>query len=79
MVRIYLIGIGILCIAILANGLAGWLGVKSWYDLLNGFIEKGMEYIKYMGVMDVVWLFAGYPMVLGAGGYCMVQLTSKWF
>ena len=54
MVRIYLIGIGILCIAILANGLAGWLGVKSWYELLNGLIEEGMEYIMSMGILDVV-------------------------
>ena len=79
MVRIYLIGIGILCIAILANGLAGWLGVKSWYELLNGLIEEGMEYIMTMGILDVVWLFIGYPMVLGAGGYWIVQLTTKWF
>ena len=78
MIRIYLIGIGILCIAILANGLAGWLGIKSWYDLLNGFIQEGLEYIQSMGILDVVWLFIAYPMVLGAGGYWIMQLTDKW-
>ena len=78
MVRIYLIGLGILCIAILANGLAGWLGVKSWYDLLTGIFDEGIGYVKTLSVVDMVWLFLAYPLVLGAGGYWMMQLTSKW-
>ena len=36
MIKYYIIGTIILVIAILANLLANKLGIKTWYDFLNG-------------------------------------------
>ncbi len=67
MFRIYLIGIAILVIAILANGIVLKLGIKSWYDFIDLISNNGFSAFKSLTFIDALWLFLGYPMVLGFG------------
>ena len=39
MVRIYVIGISILIVAIIANFIAKIIGISTWYDFLNSFTD----------------------------------------
>ncbi len=67
MIRLYIIGIFILIIAIAANGLVIKLGMTSWYDLFSLLQELGSGAFKQLSVLDYLWLFVGYPLVLGCG------------
>ena len=75
MIRMYVLGLSILVVAILANAVAGYFQWKTWYDLLQGMLKEGMGYCKTLGVMDCLWLFVLYPLILGAAAY----YPSKWF
>lgn len=67
MIRIYIIGIAILLIAIVANGIVLKIGIKSWYDFLRILSNSGIAGFKQLSVLDYLWLFVGYPFVLGIG------------
>ncbi|MBT8272115.1 MAG: hypothetical protein HKO90_00015 [Flavobacteriaceae bacterium] len=67
MFRIYLIGIGILILAIIANFLAGKLGLKTWYDLFNALSGSSDLTLASFGIMDYIWLILIYPLFLGLG------------
>lgn len=69
MLRIYIIGISILIIAILANGMAYKIGMASWYDFLKLINEHGWKAFSHLNVLDYLWLFIGYPLTLGFGYY----------
>ena len=69
MLKIYIIGIAVLLIAILANILASVLGVLSWYDAILSLQKNGMGGLKQWRVLDYVWLFILYPTILGAGAF----------
>ena len=67
MVRLYIIGLSILAIAVLANFLIGKFGILSWYDFLNYLSNKESTVIKQIRLIDYIWLFVGYPLILGFG------------
>ncbi|MBX9782409.1 MAG: hypothetical protein K2X48_03850 [Chitinophagaceae bacterium] len=80
MLKIYIIGIAILLIAIVANVLAGILGLMSWYDAVTSLQKQGWAALKEWRLMDYIWLFAVYPFILGLGyvaGNWLYQLFSK--
>lgn len=67
MIKLYFIGLGILLVAILANALIGKIGIKSWYDFINLLIEHQMAAFGKIGILDYLWLFVGYPLILALG------------
>lgn len=67
MMRLYIIGLFILIIAILANGLAIKIGVKSWYGFIELWLQEGSAVFKKIAFFDYLWLFVFYPLILGAG------------
>jgi len=67
MLRIYIIGIAILVIAIVANGLIVKLGLRSWYDFIDILSKNGTSALSKISVIEYLWLFIGYPLVLGLG------------
>ena len=79
MVKLYFIGICILVIAILANAIIGKLGIMSWYDFLNALGNQGTSTFKELKIIDFVWLFVAYPLVLGSGYYLGDKLYSSLF
>ena len=67
MLRIYIIGISILLIAIIANVLVGKLGLNTWYDFGPDFFKNPISSIKEVGLFSFLWLFILYPIVLAVG------------
>ena len=49
--------------AILVNAVIQFFGIMNWDDLLMSIKKRSLP--KRMTWMDVVWLFIGYPLVLG--------------
>ncbi len=54
-------------IAILANAIVLKLGIKSWYDFINLLTSSGTSAFSKLSIIDYLWLFIGYPLVLGCG------------
>jgi hypothetical protein len=67
MLRLYIIGLAILVIAILANATVLKLGITSWYDFITSLTKNGSKAFSQLGIIDYLWLFVGYPLVLGCG------------
>jgi hypothetical protein len=67
MLRIYLIGVCILIIAIIANVAINEIGLSTWYDFGPQFFKKGVSAIKEVGFFSTVWLFFLYPLLLALG------------
>ena len=67
MLRIYIIGISILVIAIIANVVVGRLGFSTWYEFGPQFFSRGFMIIKEVGFLNSVWLFILYLLVLSLG------------
>ena len=67
MFRIYIIGISILLIAIIANVIVGKFGLSTWYDFGPQFFQRGFVAIKDVGFFSTIWLFIFYPLVLALG------------
>ncbi|MGB2252193.1 MAG: DUF7672 family protein [Flavobacteriaceae bacterium] len=60
LIKLYLVGLVVLVLAILANFLAAQLGLKTWYDFLNQWGAGNALNFK-----DGLWLFVLYPLILG--------------
>ena len=75
MIRIYVIGISILIVAIIANFFAKIIGISTWYDFLNSFTDLTASNFK---LVDYLWLFFIYPVILGLG-YFLGELISNFF
>ena len=67
MIRLYLIGLCILLIAIVSNLLVGKLGLSTWYDSGPEFFKRGFPVMKEVGLLNCLWLFVFYPLVLSTG------------
>ncbi len=60
LIKLYVIGLIILIVAILANFLATKWGLKTWYDFLNNWGNG-----DFLSLKDNLWLFVFYPLILG--------------
>lgn len=78
MIRLYLIGICILIIAIVANGIILKLGIKSWYDFIGLLSDHGFSAFSKINVLDYLWLFIAYPLVLALGYLIGDRLYNLW-
>ena len=67
MIRLYLIGLCILLIAIVANLVVGKFGLSTWYDFGPEFFKRGFLVMKEVGLLNCLRLFVFYPLVLSAG------------
>lgn len=67
MLRIYIIGVCILLIAIIANVVIGKIGLSTWYDFGPQFFKRGFVVIKEVSFLSSIWLFFLYPIVLALG------------
>ena len=77
MLKLYIIGICILIIAIIANALIVNVGLKSWYDFVNLLQDSGSEAFKKLGVLDYIWLIIAYPLILSLG-YVVGSKCNEW-
>lgn len=67
MLRLYIIGVFILIIAIIANLIVAKVGLSTWYDFGPQFFRKGFPIMKEVGILNCLWLFVFYPLVLAIG------------
>ena len=51
MIRLYLIGLCILLIAIVANLVVGKFGLSTWYDFGPEFFKRGFPVMKEVGLL----------------------------
>lgn len=79
MMRLYFIGISILVVAILANGIIMKLGIKSWYDFIELLSKHGTLAFNKINALDYLWLFLAYPMTLGFGYWIGDKLYKTLF
>ena len=78
MLKIYIIGVCILMIAIIANVIIGKVGLSTWYDFGPQFFKRGFVVVKEVGLLSALWLFLFYPLVL-AFGYILGDFIYKLF
>ena len=78
MIRIYIIGVCILMIAIIANVIVGKVGLSTWYDFGPQFFKRGFLVVKEVGFFSTLWLFFLYPLVL-AFGYILGDFIYRLF
>jgi hypothetical protein len=74
--KLFILGWVVLVAAILANGLAALLGLKSWYDFISLLNEDGKRTFSLLSFMDYVWLFILYPLILGLTAYSVIRLIK---
>ena len=65
MIRLYIIGFSILIGAIVLNVIIQKLGIMGWYEFLGKLQEQGKAVFSTMRAIDYLWLFLGYPFLLG--------------
>ena len=67
MTKLYIIGICILLIAIIANTIANYINITTWYNFYNTILEKEslLKAIQSQSVFNLFWLFFIYPFILG--------------
>jgi hypothetical protein len=80
MIKLFFIGWVILLGAIVLNGTVSKWGIVGWYDFINLLIQKGSQALGTLRIVDYVWLFFAYPMLLGvsykAGEWLFSWLTN---
>lgn len=69
--KIFIIGIIILIAALVINSLAAKIGALTWYDFLKE--TQKVAWYQYL------WLFIGYPFLLGLSAYLGKSLLDKIF
>ena len=67
-IKILITGYCILITAILANILASFLNLLTWYDLYVSIIKTNFIIsLNSLSIMDTLWLFFIYPLLLSIG------------
>ena len=79
MVKLYIIGISILLVVIIANAVAIKIGLKSWYDFIQLLSDIGLSAFRELNLWDYFWLFLGYPLTLGLGYLLGAKLYAIFF
>ncbi len=79
MAKTYLTGIIILIAAILLNGIIARLGITGWYEFLTGLSEKGSTMVSRLRIIDWLWLFVFYPLLLGLSSILGEKLHALLF
>lgn len=81
MTKLYIIGLSILLTAIIANTIAGYINVNTWYNFSNTILEKGsfLKALKEQSTIDFLWLFFLYPLTLGFGYLIAENLFNIFF
>ncbi|WP_179022492.1 DUF7672 family protein [Winogradskyella forsetii] len=76
MIRLYIIGLAILIIAILANAIIAKIGLKSWYGFIELLSKEGSSAFSKLNIFDYLWLFIAYPFILGIGYWLGEKISN---
>ncbi len=70
MIKFIIQGWIILIVAIAANALVDFIGLKGWYEFLSENSSRKTRFVDYL------WLFILYPCILGSGVWLANSLTK---
>ncbi len=66
-INLIITGYSILLGAILANILADFFTISTWYTFLQNILKTGFtETIRHQQIKDLFWLFCIYPIILSS-------------
>ena len=81
MLKIYFLGLIVLMVAIILNGLVSKWGITGWYDFINQLLLQGKQVFRRLTIIDYTWLFLMYPFLLGVaaklGDFLFDWVSSK--
>ena len=67
-IKLLTTGYVILLLAIIANIIADYIQISTWYKFLHDIISNGLsETIQRLDLLDIIWLFVIYPLILSIG------------
>jgi hypothetical protein len=75
--KIFIVGTGIIVVAIFINFLANVIGITTWYSFLKNISGNGFMNSVEVGWLDLIFLFIIYPLILGATAYYLLQFLEK--
>lgn len=72
--QVFVVGLGILFVAIIANMLANVLGLTTWYAFIENIGKLGLwEALSKEKIFSLLFMFVLYPLILGATGYYLAR------
>ena len=80
MMKLFIIGWVILITAIILNGVIAKWGIVGWYDFINLLVQKSSRAFYELRIIDYLWLFFAYPLLLGASykaGECLFSWLTE--
>jgi len=76
LIKIFLVGLGILVFAILTNLIANLLGIETWYSFINNSRENGLLYSIKSKWLHLMFLIFIYPLILGSSAYFFYKILN---
>lgn len=78
-IKFIITGYSILICAIIANNLAMYFELSTWYEFLQNINENGLKKsIFSQKIMNIIWLYLIYPILLSIG-YMLGDKLSNFF
>ena len=75
--KCFVAGWVVLVVAMLANALAAAFNLLSWYDMVKRMQQHGATAISDAGVVNLLWLFLFYPLLLGIAAWLGIYLLRS--
>lgn len=75
--KIFLSGVSILFFAVLANIIASYLNINTWYGFIEEITNNGFRVaLKNQSFLSFIFMFLIYPLILGAAGYFVFNILK---
>ena len=76
-IKFIITGYFILITAILANTIAEYLNIDTWYKFIEGIVTNGLyDTVLLKNFLDIIWLIIIYPIILTFGYIIGDQIYS---
>jgi hypothetical protein len=78
LIKIFIIGVWVLAVALIANFLAMRLGINTWYGFVADIGDFNLvTAITRQTPWDMIFLFLVYPLMLGVPGWIYFKMLNK--
>lgn len=78
-IKILITGYCILLCAIIANIIANFILLDTWYNFIEEILKSNLKNaVKSLDIIDIIWLFFIYPICLSTG-YLLGEKIYKIF
>ncbi len=73
-IKVFIGGVFVLVTAIVVNIIMPKLGILTWYEFGPNLLKNGWPYYLEVGLLNILWLFFLYPLVLGLSYHLSLKL-----